>query len=593
MNRRLIAASGLSCLVTGILFFGLLRIPFGVLFNVSFFLFMGSILLMLLSLMVACFKAKKRWISVLAVLPSTVFIVLTVITSIISVDYRILYFQGRPPTPTKAQWAEDLHFLADQMESKYPDLYARVSEEHFKNTVSEIESNILRMSATEITMAFFRLAALPNDAHTLPLFPLPPFNLHGLPIRIYGFEDGWHIIDAGRSHSHLIGARLERIGSTAIEDIFERSLSYIAAESSTGQLERFTFLALIPEWLQTQGIIQSIQDVPLTVVRPDGELATIAIPPVASLGHIYWRLVRRIDNRLPSVFENRRKVTYQMELLEDSRTLYIQCNEVNREISEFSKRLLEFVSSHNFERTVIDLRNNLGGDDASLWRFVETIRNSEEINRKRKLFVLIGRHTFSSGVLLANRLQLQTKAIFLGEPTSQGPVFNANPTPVTLPNSGLLFVVSTTSTARTQPKWPFETGTEIRPDVYVRYTHNDFREGKDPVLEAALSYQAAEERLATMAENALAPYTGRYLLGSDHVLNLELHEAALRFTITDSAPKSLFRVQSDLYPVTERDFDTDIAGVHLRFPSPPGLQAPHVSLTWMGQEEVLLREPDD
>jgi hypothetical protein len=28
-----------------------------------------------------------------------------------SIDYRILYFRGRPPAPTKVEWIEDLQSL--------------------------------------------------------------------------------------------------------------------------------------------------------------------------------------------------------------------------------------------------------------------------------------------------------------------------------------------------------------------------------------------------------------------------------------------------------------------------------------------------
>ena len=57
-----------------------------------------------------------------------------------------------------------------------------------------------------------------------------------------------------------------------------------------------------------------------------------------------------------------------MELLEDNRTLYIQCNQVDRDISEFLALLSEFAKTHSLERCIIDLRNNLGGDDRYVWK---------------------------------------------------------------------------------------------------------------------------------------------------------------------------------------------------------------------------------
>ena len=114
------------CLATGLLFYGLLDIPFGFLFNMSFFLLIGSMLLMLLSLAIKCFRAPRRWVSVLGIPPLILSIILIAFALVITIDVRILFFQDLPPTPSKAEWTEDLHFLADYMEKSYPDLYASV-----------------------------------------------------------------------------------------------------------------------------------------------------------------------------------------------------------------------------------------------------------------------------------------------------------------------------------------------------------------------------------------------------------------------------------------------------------------------------------
>jgi len=593
LNKWLLAVGILLCLVTGFLFYNLISIPFGFLFNMSFYLLIGSVLFVLMLATVLCFKASKRWISIVGILPLLIFIIIAFITVIISIDYRILYFHGHPPTPTKAEWIEDLHYLSERMEKKYPALYSKVSEETFRRTVKESESRIPEMTDEQIVMEFFRLVALPNDAHSTPLVFFPCFDLHAYPIRIYGFEDGWYIVDAGRSYRQLIGAKLLKIGSANMEDIFHQFPPYLAAESSSAKLDRCTYLALTPEWLKTQGFIREIQQAPFTLEKANGEQVTVVIPSVKMLNCMYWGYIRRIDNNQPPVFNNYRKYPYLFKLLEESKTLYIQCNEVTRQIGEFSELLSEYISTHNFERCVVDIRNNMGGDDSSLWKLVDVIRDSKKINRQGALFVLIGRHTFSSGVLFANKLRLQTKAIFAGEPTAQGAIFNANPDFVQLPNSRLIFAISTTSTSRSQASWPFATGTKITPDIPVQYSYRDFMEGRDPVLEAALKYQPPVSEPVSLQDKILDTYTGRYLLSSVQVMDVTREGASLTFRISDFVPRSLFQVQSGLYPMTEKDFKTDISNVSVRFSSQSGPKAPFLTLNWMGQEKVLQRARDN
>jgi len=154
-------------------------------------------------------------------------------------------------------------------------------------------------------------------------------------------------------------------------------------------------------------------------------------------------------------------------------------------------------------------------------------------------------------------------------------------------------VVSSTSTARSQARWPLERRTEISPDILVQYSHKDFLEGRDPVLEAALSYQPEDEKGVDPPEERLAAYTGRYLLGTVHVAAIAQREEALELSISDHVPRSLFRVESALYPITESRFRTDITGVEIQFPVEPGPSAAELILDWMGEKKVLQRAPHD
>ena len=62
--------------------------------------------------------------------------------------------------------------------------------------------------------------------------------------------------------------------------------------------------------------------------------------------------------------------------------------------------------------------------------------------REGKLFVLIGRRTFSAAQNLTNELDNYLPVIFVGEPTGENINFMGDNRPVTLPRSGLTFYLS-------------------------------------------------------------------------------------------------------------------------------------------------------
>jgi len=574
-------------ILLGIVFFNLMDIPFGVLFNFCFYFFIISILTLLLLLTLLCFKSSKIAIKFVGALPVLLFLAFTLATVFFSF---ILFSHGPVQELTKEEWIEDLNHLVIKMEI-HPGFKSETSKEEFNNIVKEIKAKIPSMADSEAAMEFYRLCSFFKDAHTFPVFP--GINLHNFPLRIFKFEEGWYIIDAGRDYKDLIGKKILKIGSADIENIYKIHSKYISAESRTGRLDRFTYIALMPEWLKAQGYIPNTEKGIFTLENKAGEHITKEIKPVNRLLYLYWEFARTVDYYQSSVFGIFKKELYKIEILEESKTLYIQCIAMNAEIAEFSERITEFSEDHSFERCIIDLRNNVGGNDINDERFINAIKNNPSINQRGKLFVLIGRYTFSSGVILANKLQLQTKAIFIGEPTAQGSAFYANPDYVDLPNSKMIILVSTSSTTRTQPIWAFETGTEITPDIEVKYTHKDYLAGKDPAIEAVMNYIPDDAINKQVSNVIIDKITGRYILDDFHIMDIKNEDSTLNFTITDFISESNYQVNSDLYLINNGCFGTDINNVFVQLPSDTNAIGSVININWTGQEKILQRAPEN
>jgi hypothetical protein len=145
--------------------------------------------------------------------------------------------------------------------------------------------------------------------------------------------------------------------------------------------------------------------------------------------------------------------------------------------------VLSGMRSKEVERVVVDLRRNGGGDNY----LSEPLRHElarSRFNRPGGLYVLIGPKTFSAGQNLANRLERETLAIFVGEPTGSAPNLVGDPELLVGDVTGVTVMVAKT-------RW-FDGGPDDRrrwifPDIFTPSVAADWIEGKDRALSAALA----------------------------------------------------------------------------------------------------------
>ena len=222
------------------------------------------------------------------------------------------------------------------------------------------------------------------------------------------------------------------------------NLSLQLAENEYAKIDRFSFFAIMAEWLQSQGIIEEIRKGTFTLINAKGEHYSVTMKPVKLIPFGYWYIDRTVENISSPWIANQRKDNYWFEFIDDSNTLYFQFNAVLNQsskntIRQFAERFSAYINTHQFDRLVIDIRNNFGGNGPLLFDLMDVIKSNKKINQKGKLFVIIGRTTHSAAVMFASMLKNNTKAIFVGEPTHQGPLFYSIPTTVRLPNSRSCF----------------------------------------------------------------------------------------------------------------------------------------------------------
>jgi C-terminal processing protease CtpA/Prc len=172
------------------------------------------------------------------------------------------------------------------------------------------------------------------------------------------------------------------------------------------------------------------------------------------------------------------------QYLKASRTLYVQYNQVGLDSSDVVDEINANLSSHDVAKIVLDLRNNGGGEARGLQQLLDFLAEPGR-DLPRRLYVLIGRLTFSAAAIFVVQIEQEVPgAIFVGEATGGAPNFWADVDTVTLPNSGLKALISTTYEGYSTPN---DHRLAIEPDMPVDLTSADYFSGRDPVLEAALA----------------------------------------------------------------------------------------------------------
>ena len=130
------------------------------------------------------------------------------------------------------------------------------------------------------------------------------------------------------------------------------------------------------------------------------------------------------------------------------------------------------------------MRWNKGGNNFLNAPILEGLIRSTKINQPGKLFVIVGRNTFSAAMCGATQIERYTKAIMVGEPTGSSPNFIGETVIVKLPYSKM---TASISDLYWQNSVAMDYRTWIAPRIYTPPTFAAYRAGRDLALEATLS----------------------------------------------------------------------------------------------------------
>lgn len=312
-----------------------------------------------------------------------------------------------------------------------------------------------------------------------------PFRLT-VPMRLRVFDDGAWVVAAGGDAATLLGTRLSTIGRMSVPELMRALV--VDWPGNDAWAHRWSAGALVsPAVLQALGAIESPeQPIPVEAAGIDREPMSRVLTPLEK----DTRQLQEIE-RLPTPREGWAKTLGFGNYVRDigDGVAYLSLDDMDdvdgKPFEVLTREVFAQLARAETRRLIIDLRRNGGGNNY----FGEALRKGigrSRCNQPGSLYVLVGPQTFSAAQNLANRLERETFAIFVGEPTGGAPNHYGDAQVQAGPATGITAMVSSLpwfdSYPQDQRPW-------ILPDLPVPDTSDDSRSGRDRALETAIAHR--------------------------------------------------------------------------------------------------------
>jgi hypothetical protein len=243
---------------------------------------------------------------------------------------------------------------------------------------------------------------------------------------------------------------------------------------------------LTPRFLLTPQVMRGLGvggagPIALRLTSPNGATSEQSIEPIPMAEYNAWagpyglhlpadpevRYLSRIDDAL------------WWEILDDGESLYVQYNRVDRLPATLVAELATALAAPAITQVLLDIRHNFGGEVSALDEITPVLVGAAR-GESDRLFVMIGRNTFSAGSLLAARLQRDAHATLVGEATGGCPTIWSDPSDVHLPWSGITVSVAGDVAVGVDADDPRLT---LEPDVSAILAVDEWARRIDPALE--------------------------------------------------------------------------------------------------------------
>ena len=413
---------------------------------------------------------------------------------------------------SKKEVLEDLDYLKISLEEAHYNLYAYVTEKSFNDNVEKIKSSITKdsLSLLETTSLLQAVISKANNGHTEINFPVSSYFDYAdnggtlFPIDL-AFENGKALIRQNLSNnpSIEIGAEIISINDQSIKDLLNKIFPLISAERQYFKLAKLELFSFSRYYWQVWGEQKTFN----VKIQTGEETKTYQLEPIT---------VDDFNNTRNELNFAERKLSFL------NNSAYLMPGNFGGDMTEFQHFIdssFVEINKSKLPNLIIDLRNNLGGDEPFsnylvsyiadrpfLWNSEFTLKtsailkehvkknydisepywkkvienkngsiypymyepNQPQLKEKRfagNVYILVNRQSHSQSAVTAAQIQDYKFATVVGEETGDFPSLYASQYSYNLPNTNVVVRLSKGYIVRVNGSKKAE---GVIPDIYIK-----------------------------------------------------------------------------------------------------------------------------
>ena len=378
---------------------------------------------------------------------------------------------------------EDILYLKENLPKLHKNLFSVISQEEFNAAMDGLSARVDELNNAQVFTELDRIVASVGDAHT-------NINIrddYGYPLDFWVFDGKICIVNADKSLEEMMFSQVVKIDGVDIDTVVQQLTTLISHENESWVSARLPDYLKAPIYLYGLGIVQDEKQAVFTV-RKDGEEKEYTVSALSSGEEAEY-----VNPAEKDVLIGKYDTYYDYKYLPEQNALYFEYNVCanlkNRSFSDFNSEMFGAIEENSPEKIVVDLRSNSGGNSEVLNPFTQRLAGYIAEHPEVRVYTLISRNTFSSGMFAIYRIkEAAPDAVLVGEPTGGALDCYGEVRGTDLPNSQLPVSYST-KYFEFSKDFTYHNGGigTCLPDVSIRTTIEDYESGRDPALAYVLA----------------------------------------------------------------------------------------------------------
>ncbi len=396
-------------------------------------------------------------------------------------------------------WETDLNFLRSELPKKHNNLFFSLSKAEFNAVIDDIIESLDKDSDVETMIRIQSLLSKVEDSHTKIGLRKFKKKFKILPFSVRSFSDGYYITSTSKDRYSILDKKIKSVNGYEIDQIEDSLKTLFVAENNAMIRTNVEIFLNDDVYYKYFGFSNhDSQKYELELEDTKGNIERFEVPVVDNVSKNQRIYTKR--KNIP-FFRNGSGESFKDFYFEDDNIYFIQYNKCTSKetvqkygdkdsahkfpsFDEFKEKVLAKLSNEKIDKVIFDVRFNKGGSSYLAESLIDQIALDDNINQDGKLFVIIGKDTFSSAIFNAIYFKNNTNAILIGEETAGKPNHYGNIGVFTLPYSNIDIVYSKNYYTLTE-----ENLNSLIPEIEVKETFNDYKEGIDPALEYVKNYK--------------------------------------------------------------------------------------------------------